>query len=120
MNKTNPSHVFLLIVLIIIAIGILVYSFVNKKGISTQGEINTSTTAPKSDSAVTTEPVKVQKVVSESDLKLKADILKRVSINTVLTPKERTDIFNAISGANINKYNFTVEEQKLIINAINR
>ncbi len=114
-ENTKSSHVVILVILIIVAAVMLYYSLQNSGGESAVVE----TPAPVA-SAPAEEPPKVQRVVSASDLTLKADILKKISTEGVLSAKDKAEIYAAISGDNINKYNFTGAEMKKIIEVLNR
>lgn len=110
MNKNNTSHIFLLVVLIIIAIVMIFYSYNGSMKIDTP--VN-------QEQAIEIEKVK-EKILTDEQVDKKLYILSVVKRGDVPTPKEKSDIFDAISGSNINNYNFTPEETKAIVNALNR
>ncbi len=118
MNKTNSSHVVVLVILIIVAIVMFAYSL-TKGGVKREYNDNTaSDDVSKEGNQI---PKVIQKPLNTGELKFKEDILNKVSIKgIVLSAKEKADIFKVLSGDQVNKYSFTSEEKKKIIEVLNR
>ena len=115
MNKTNSSHVGILIILMVIAVIMFVYYITDSNKTEYDNSGNQTIT-----NEVKTPEIK-SPAVSAENLKLKAEILKKVSVKgVVLSAKEKADIFKALSGDNMNDYGFTNEEKKKIVEALNR
>lgn len=111
MNKNNTSHVVLLVILIIIAIVMIVFSYLKPSKV----EYNTNNNQ-------TTKEVEKpkEKSLTSEQVQLRQRILTLINKKTVLTKAEKDEIFNAISGSNINNYNFSKEERIKIVEALNR
>lgn len=110
-TNTNSKTVFyfLLVVVVVVLIGWIFYSF---GGVSNQGVIE----QPVADGNVSNVVAPDKATVSKN----KAEIMDLVARGGVLTQEERVKITTALNGELINFYNFTEDEKKQIIDALNK
>lgn len=101
--------------LVIIVIAIVILAVVSQGG----GVSNTATVI--TDVPPTEAALQEQAVLNETPIEeLKQGILKRVRSGAPLTQAEKQNYISVLSGQKFHFFNFTQEEQDMVINALNR